>query len=100
MAKKTVGGVCDARCQLFHKEMIRNENVIRMQWFLKNQQRLIDDLREPKFVKRAREVIAESEKRKREKYVDKLIVRIGVLTIPIRIVKQTLKASHARSVGI
>ncbi|KAL6262595.1 hypothetical protein P5V15_005389 [Pogonomyrmex californicus] len=61
---KIGGDVCDARCQLFHKEIIRNENAIRMKWFLKNQQRLIDRLKEPKFMKRAREIIAESEKRK------------------------------------
>lgn len=72
---RTIGGICDARCQLFHDEMLRNENVIRMQWFLRNQQRLIDDLREPKFIKRAREIVVESEKRKIEKHVDKPIVR-------------------------
>ncbi|EZA53184.1 hypothetical protein X777_06263 [Ooceraea biroi] len=55
--------VCDARCQLFHTEMIRNENALRMKWFLKNQQRLIENLKEPKLIKRARNVIADSEKR-------------------------------------
>ncbi|XP_018358863.1 PREDICTED: uncharacterized protein LOC108758404 isoform X2 [Trachymyrmex cornetzi] len=62
MAKVT-SDVCDARCQLFHSEMIRKENAIRMKWFLKNQQRLIDQLREPKFTKRAKEIIAKSKKR-------------------------------------
>ncbi|KYM98245.1 hypothetical protein ALC62_11095 [Cyphomyrmex costatus] len=62
MAKIT-SDVCDARCQLFHSEMIRKENAIRIKWFLKNQQRLIDQLGEPKFTKRAKEIITESKKR-------------------------------------
>ncbi|KYQ48381.1 hypothetical protein ALC60_12710 [Trachymyrmex zeteki] len=60
---KVASDVCDARCQLFHNEMIRKENTIRIKWFLKNQQRLIDQLKEPKFTKRAKEIIAESKKR-------------------------------------
>lgn len=71
---KIAGDVCDARCQLFRNEMIRKENAIRIRWFLKNQQRLIDHLREPKFTKRAREIIAESKKREAAR-VDKPIVR-------------------------
>jgi len=70
---KVVNDVCDTRCQLFHSEMIRKENAIRMKWFLKNQQRLIDQLREPKFIKRAKEIIIESKKREAAR-VDKPIV--------------------------
>lgn len=73
MAKIT-GDVCDARCQLFRNEMIRNENAIRIKWFLKNQQLLIERLRETKFTKRAREIIAESKKREAAR-VDRPIVR-------------------------
>jgi len=64
----------DSRYQLFHKEMIKNENEIRMRWFLKNQQRLIDNLGEAKLIKRAEDVIKESEKRMKA-CVDKPIVR-------------------------
>lgn len=71
---KVASDVCDARCQLFHNEMIRKENTIRIKWFLKNQQRLIDQLKEPKFTKRAKEIIAESKKREAAR-VDKSIVR-------------------------
>ncbi|KYN33215.1 hypothetical protein ALC56_12548 [Trachymyrmex septentrionalis] len=71
---KVVNDVCDTRCQLFHSEMIRKENAIRMKWFLKNQQRLIDQLREPKFIKRAKEIIIESKKREAAR-VDKPIVQ-------------------------
>jgi len=56
---KISGDVCNTRCQLFHNELIRKENAIRIKWFLKNQQRLIDQLKEPKLMKRAREIIAE-----------------------------------------
>ncbi|XP_072759304.1 protein SPMIP1 [Anoplolepis gracilipes] len=70
---KISGNVCDARCQLYHTEMIRKENAIRMKWFLKNQ-RLISHLKEPKFTKRAREIISESEKRAKIR-VDKPIVQ-------------------------
>jgi len=70
---KIAGDVCDARCQLFHNEMIRKENMIRIKWFLKNQQRLIDQLKEPKFTKRAREIIEEFKKREATR-VDKPIV--------------------------
>lgn len=66
--------VCDNRCQLFYNEIIRKENAIRMKWFLKNQQRLISHLKEPKFTKRAREIIAKSEKRAKIR-VDEPIVR-------------------------
>lgn len=67
------GNVCDNRCQLFYNEIIRKENAIRMKWFLKNQQRLISHLKDPKFTKRAREIIA-SEKRAKIR-VDEPIVR-------------------------
>ena len=70
---KVASDVCDARCQLFHSEMIRKENAIRMKWFLKNQQRLIDQLREPKFIKRAKEIITEPKKREAAR-VDKPII--------------------------
>lgn len=72
MAKIT-RDVCDARCHLFHNEIIRKENAIRRTWFLKNQERLIDQLKEPKFTKRAREIIAESKKREAVR-VDRPIV--------------------------
>lgn len=65
--------VCSARCQLFFNERIRKENAIRIKWFLKNQERLIEQLREPKFTKRAREIIAESKKREAAR-IDKSIV--------------------------
>lgn len=71
---RIAGDVCDARCQLFHNEMIRKENAIRIKWFLKNQQRLIDQLKESKFTKRAKEIIAESKKREAAR-VDKPVVR-------------------------
>lgn len=46
-----------------------------MRWFVKNQERLIENLREPKLMKRAREAI-ESAKKVREKVrVDKPAVR-------------------------
>lgn len=70
---KTPGDVCNARCQLFFNEMIRKENALRIKWFLKNQERLIDQLKEPKFTKRAREIIAESKKREAA-CIDKPIV--------------------------
>lgn len=70
---KISGDVCNARCQLSRKEMIMKENAIRRKWFLKNQQRLIDQLKEPKFTKRAREIIAESKAREAAR-VDKPIV--------------------------
>lgn len=69
-----IGDVCDARCQLYNKERIRKENALRIKWFLNNQQRLVAHLKEPKPVKRAKEVIAESEKREKVR-VDKPIVR-------------------------
>lgn len=75
-----MANVCDTRCQLFHKEMIKKENAIRMKWFLKNQQRLISHLKEPKFTKRAREIIAESEKRAKTR-VDKHIVRKNLISV-------------------
>jgi sugar-specific transcriptional regulator TrmB len=64
----------DSRYQLFHKEMIKNENELRLKWFVRNQQRLIDNLGEPRLIKRAKDVIEESEKRMRA-CVDKPIVR-------------------------
>lgn len=67
------GDVCNARCQLFFTEMIRKENAIRIKWFLENQERLIEHLKEPKFTKRAREIIAESKKREAT-CIDKPIV--------------------------
>lgn len=70
---KVPGDLCNTRCQLFLNEMISKENSIRINWFLKNQQRLIDQLKEPKFTKRAREIIAESEKREAAR-IDKPIV--------------------------
>lgn len=76
---KISGNACDARCQLFHNEMIRKENAIRMKWFLKNQQRLISHLKEPKFTKRTKEIIAESEKRAKTR-VDKPIVRKSLIS--------------------
>lgn len=66
--------VCDARQQLFHTEMIRKEKALRAKWFLKNQQRLIDRLKEPKFIERAEDIIAES-KRRMKAPVDKPVVR-------------------------
>lgn len=36
--------MCDNRCQLFHKENFKKEEFLRMKWFLKNQQKLIDNL--------------------------------------------------------
>jgi len=44
-----------------------------LKWFLKNQQRLIDQLKEPKFTKRAREIIEKFKKREATR-VDKPIV--------------------------
>lgn len=69
-----IGDICDARCQLFRNERIKAENAIRIKWFLNNQQRLVEHLKEPKLIKRAKEVIAESEERKKAR-VDKPIVR-------------------------
>jgi len=69
-----IGDVCDTRCHLIQKERIRIENALRIKWFLNNQQRLLDYFKEPKFVKQAKEIIAESEKRKKTR-VDKPIVR-------------------------
>lgn len=36
--------MCDNRCQLFHRENYKKEEFLRMKWFLKNQQKLIDNL--------------------------------------------------------
>ncbi|XP_012537194.1 protein ATP6V1FNB-like [Monomorium pharaonis] len=72
MAK--IGDVCDTRCQLFCNDRIRKENTIRIKWFLKNQKRLIDQLKEPKFTKRAREIIEESKKREAAR-VDRPIIQ-------------------------
>ncbi|XP_015186185.1 PREDICTED: uncharacterized protein LOC107071580 [Polistes dominula] len=36
--------MCDNRCQLFHRENYRKEEYLRMKWFIKNQQKLIDNL--------------------------------------------------------
>ncbi|XP_058807205.1 protein ATP6V1FNB-like [Phymastichus coffea] len=36
--------VCDTRCQNFHKECARKEERLKTQWFLKNRQRLLDNL--------------------------------------------------------
>ncbi|XP_012343070.1 protein ATP6V1FNB [Apis florea] len=40
----TTKGVCDTRCQAFHTEMIKKEENTRINWFLKNQQKLLDRL--------------------------------------------------------
>ncbi|XP_029166644.1 uncharacterized protein LOC114937378 [Nylanderia fulva] len=74
------GNICDTRCQLVRNEMIRKENTTRMKWFLKNQERLISHLKEPKFTKQAKEIIAESEKRVKIR-VDKPIVRRKALPL-------------------
>ncbi|XP_011699469.1 PREDICTED: uncharacterized protein LOC105456841 [Wasmannia auropunctata] len=73
MAK--IAEVCDARCLLFRNERIRTEDAIRMKWFLENQQRLIDQLKEPKFTKRAREIIAESKRRQAARVVRPVVPR-------------------------
>ncbi|XP_020281624.1 uncharacterized protein LOC109853689 [Pseudomyrmex gracilis] len=72
---RSAGDVCDTRCQLFHKELIRNENRIRMRWFVKNQERLIENLREPKLMKRAREAIESAKKREEKVRIDKPAVK-------------------------
>nr|XP_012220467.1 PREDICTED: LOW QUALITY PROTEIN: uncharacterized protein LOC105671126 [Linepithema humile] len=67
-----IGDVCDARCHLIHNERIKKENALRMKWFLINQQRLVGHLKEPKLVKRAKEVIEEKREKTR---IDKPIIQ-------------------------
>lgn len=37
-------GACDARCQAFRKETIVTEDSLRMKWFMKNRERLLENL--------------------------------------------------------
>lgn len=55
MARES-GGLCTTRCQLFNSEIIKKENTLRIKWFIKNRQRLLDNLRDDKLVKRAKEL--------------------------------------------
>ncbi|KAJ8686804.1 hypothetical protein QAD02_022598 [Eretmocerus hayati] len=41
---KSKGGICDARCQQFHREVSKKEEALRTRWFLKNRQRLYENL--------------------------------------------------------
>ncbi|XP_054009558.1 protein ATP6V1FNB-like [Hylaeus anthracinus] len=38
-------GICNARCQAFHVAMVRKEESLRIKWFRKNQQKLLDHLK-------------------------------------------------------
>ncbi|OXU29740.1 hypothetical protein TSAR_012325 [Trichomalopsis sarcophagae] len=41
---KLRGGVCDARCQQFHREIAKKEERLKNLWFIKNKQRLYENL--------------------------------------------------------
>ncbi|XP_048508571.1 uncharacterized protein LOC105686836 [Athalia rosae] len=65
MAKKS--GACDTRCQLLFTEAINTENSRRIDWFRKNQQKLIDNLGSEKIISRAKAQVAELEERRRKR---------------------------------
>ncbi|XP_015585432.1 uncharacterized protein LOC107263098 [Cephus cinctus] len=65
---KLSGAVCDTRCQLFYNEIAKNENSLRMKWFIKNRQRLLDNLGSQKLVSKAQILIAENEEKRRQFY--------------------------------
>ncbi|XP_046491784.1 protein SPMIP1 [Neodiprion pinetum] len=58
---------CDTRCQLLFTEAINTENSSRLNWFRKNQQRLIDNLGSQKLVGKAKAQIAEQEEKRRKR---------------------------------
>lgn len=62
-------GVCDTRCQLFFKEISRREQALKTKWFLANRQRLIDNLKNEKYIKKAHDIIKQEEiKKKRQQH--------------------------------
>lgn len=66
MAKKS--GACDTRCQLLFTEAINTENTRRLNWFRKNEQKLIDNLgNKTAVVSRAKARIAEQEEKRRKR---------------------------------
>ena len=46
------GGICDSRCQAFYTAMIEKEESMRMRWFVKNQQKLLEHLEKTKPAKK------------------------------------------------
>jgi hypothetical protein len=46
---KVKDDVCNTRCQQFQKESIKKEETLKSAWFVKNRQRLYDNLEQEKF---------------------------------------------------
>ena len=65
MAKS--GEMCTTRCMLFRNEMINKENALRVRWFVKNRQRLLDNLRDEKLASRVKEIKSNAEKETRQR---------------------------------
>lgn len=66
MAKKS--GACDTRCQMLFTEAINTENLRRLEWFRKNQQRLIDNLGSEKLISTANARVAEQLEKRRKRF--------------------------------
>lgn len=50
------GGICDTRCQSFYTDMIKKEESVRIRWFLKNQQKLLDRLKDARTARKVKQL--------------------------------------------
>ncbi|XP_076681711.1 uncharacterized protein LOC143375933 [Andrena cerasifolii] len=70
------GGICDSRCQAFYTAMIEKEESMRMRWFVKNKQKLLEHLEKTKPAKKI-ELPPIRERERKEPSVD--IIRLKPL---------------------
>ena len=74
-------GICDARCQQFHRERSKKEEILKNQWFIRNRQRLHDNLGGDKIIQQVKSL------KQKKISIDKKISLENVRKIYYQIIK-------------